>query len=102
MIIETHNPAEMKKVVARAFGVSAKGERLTITGKGEHIYIDFVVGEHKTPAQVLDEIAKRYYFERLENDYIIRGDMMIAKDIDNKEYKIYKRLLERFGRDDGR
>lgn len=90
MIIETHNPAQMKKVVARAFGVSDKGARLAIAGRGEKIYIDFVIGDYKTPAQVLDEISKRYFYERMNSEYIVRDDMLIAKGRENKRYERYK------------
>jgi hypothetical protein len=97
MTIETSNPEEMKKVVARAFGANAKSDRLTIEGRGENIYIDFVIGEPKTPAQVFDEIAKRYFNERLKNNFILRDDMLIAKDKEDRRYEKYKQKI--YGRE---
>lgn len=92
MTIETHDPQGIKKVVAKAFGVSAKGERLTIEGRNENIYIDFVVGDYKDPMQVLDEISKRYFAERMHEEYIVRDDALIAKGKDDPRYEKYKEL----------
>ena len=90
------NPQNMKKVVARAFGVSSRGDRLTIRGRGEPIYIDFVCGEEpKTPVEVLNQISKEY-FERRKNDfYIVRDDMMVAKEMNDVYGKRIRKVMHR-------
>lgn len=82
--IESNNPRRMKKSIARAFGVSSKGDRLMLEGINEIFYVDVFYGEEeKTLQEALNQIAREYFKWRMEEYYIIRNDMIIAKEMDD-------------------
>lgn len=82
--VDSNNPRQMKRNIAKAFGVSAKGERLMIEGIRETIFVDvYYSEEEKTLQEVLNQIAREYFKRRMEEYYIIRDDMIIAKEMDD-------------------
>lgn len=81
--IETDNPRRMKKSIARAFGVPSKGDRLMLEGINEIIFVDVFYGEEeKTLQEALNHIAREYFFRRMHNEWIVREDMLIKKEMD--------------------
>ena len=82
--IESNNPRRMKKSIARAFGVPSKGDRLMLEGINEIIYVDVFYGEEeKTLQEALNQIAREYFFRRMSDEWIIREDMMIKREMDD-------------------
>ena len=87
-----NNPSKLKYNLSKLYGVSNKGDLLTLTGENEPLFLKicYIKDEGEgirwfedcwgTPLQELaGEITREYWRRRTHDKYIVRDDMVIQR-----------------------